>query len=181
MSDMVARFVDACRAANAQAADLDYPPFTSGLRTETPLNSAPYLFDMTDFRQTFGTSDRRREILGSCDKALAYLSAHGVVWRILLAGGSFVRSSAVPSDLDGLLIYTIEQHRFAEADAALREFGAAMREQPIDLRFCPADADPVVLVKRSIFFSNLFSYDRECDALVHGIVMVIPDKRESCR
>ena len=181
MSDLVARFVDACRPTNAQAANLNYPPFTSGLRTETPLNSAPYLFDMTDFRQTFGTCDRRREILESCDKALAYLGANGVVWRILLAGGSFVRSSGVPSDLDGLLIYTIEPHRSAQAIAALRDFGSVMRGQPIDLRLCPADADPIVLVKRSIFFSNLFSYDRARDVLVHGTVMVIPDERESDR
>jgi Family of unknown function (DUF6932) len=181
MSDLVARFVEACRATNAQAAALDYPPFTSGLRTETPLNSAPFLFDMSDFRQAFGTSDRRLEILKSCDKALTYLCAHGVRWRMLLAGGSFVRPGCVPSDLDGLLIYTVDPHRSAEADSGLRAFAATMRGERIDLRFCPADADPIVLVKRSIFFSNLFSYDRRRDALVHGTVIVIPDRAESGR
>jgi hypothetical protein len=171
--------VEACRATNAQAAALDYPPFTTGLRTETPLNSAPYLFGMSDFRETFGTCERRLEILGSCDKALAYLGAHGVVWRMLLAGGSFVRSGSMPSDLDGLVIYTVERDRSAEADAGLRGFAAAMRGERIDFRFCPADADPIVLVKRSIFFSNLFSYDRGRDALVHGTVTIIPDDAKS--
>jgi hypothetical protein len=177
MSDLVARFVDACRATNAHAAGLDYPPFTTGLRTETPLNSAPYLFDMAGFRQTFGTCERRRAIIAGCDTALAYLGAQGVVWRMLLAGGSFVRSATTPADLDALVIYTIEPHREAQANAALKEFAAAMRGEPIDFRFCPADADPIVLVKRSIFFSNLFSYDRGRDALVHGTVIVIPDQR----
>ena len=174
MPDATGRFVDACRAANARAASLDFPPFTTGLRTETPLNSAPYIFDLPSFRQTFGSSTRRLAIIESFVQALDHLAACGAAWRMVLVGGSFIRPGPDPSDLDGLVVYDIDPARAGAAGCALQGFAAMTRSWPIDLRLCPADAGPLILVKRSIFFSNLFSYDRQCDRLVRGTLILIP-------
>lgn len=175
MSDAHLRFVDACRAANPVAAGGDYPPFTAEFRSETPLNSAPYIFDIAGFRAAFGGSARRRRIVANCEDALGALERDGVVWQMVLVGGSFIRSGKSPSDLDGLVLYSVDPARPGDAIEALTRASQAPPFPDVDLKFCPSDVHPIVLIKRVIFFSNLFSYDRDTRGLLHGTVVLIPD------
>lgn len=174
MSDPVALFASACRASNPAAAAANFPPFTTGLRTETPLNSAPYLLDLEEFDSLFATTADRIAILADLHSALNRLEAAGVVWRMLLVGGSFIRRAARPSDLDAMVLYAIDPAQGAAAREVLRGWSAAQRGMKVDLSFCPVDVDPMILVKRAIFFSNVFSYDRASDCMIHGTVMVLP-------
>ncbi len=93
---------------------------------------------------------------------------------MLLVGGSFIRQGS-PSDMDGLLVYSIHRDAPTGTEQSLARMFDAARRSKVDIRFCPADVHPMVLVKRVIFFSNLFGYDRATDRLVHGTVMLLPE------
>ncbi len=175
MSDHLSHFIHACQAANPVAAASDHPPFTAAFRGETPLNSAPYIYDMTGFRTTFGTSDHRRRIIAGCEAALDRLRRGGVDWQMLLVGGSFIRSGDSPSDLDGLVLYSIDSAGPAGNHVGLAACLKNACSPLVDLKYCPVDVHPVVLVKRVAFFSSLFGYDRESQTLCHGTVMLVPD------
>jgi hypothetical protein len=175
MPDPLDRFVSACQAVNPVAAGLAFPPFTTGLRQETPLNSSPYVYRVDELNEAFGASERRRELIATLTGRLAELERAGIRTELLLLGGSFLRVGREPGDIDGLLIYSLDPA--AEAgprDAMLERCARQPRLADVDLRLCPADCHPLVLVKRTIFFSNLFSYDRASKGLERGIVLVLP-------
>lgn len=174
MPDLLPRFIEACQAANPVAATGGFPPFTAAFRSETPLNSGPYIYDMPAFEATFGTSPRRRRIIADCRAALDRLEAAGVRWQMLLVGGSFIREGDAPSDLDGLLLYAIDPSGPVADPARLSACMDAARTPLVDLKYCPADVHPIVLVKRVVFFSSLYGYDRATGALLHGTVMLVP-------
>ncbi|QMW22116.1 DUF6932 family protein [Sandaracinobacteroides saxicola] len=174
MSEALERFRLACGDINATAASLGFPPFCTGLRTETPLNSAPYVVDLPGFAALLGTDERRRAMIATLEAQLAALATQGVEWRLALIGGSFLRDAAIPADIDALIFYAIDPDRLSQAKAALTRLAAARSAACLDLSFCPVDVDPMILVKRSIFFSNLFAYDRDARSLVKGTVLLVP-------
>jgi hypothetical protein len=175
MPDPLGRFVSACQAVNPVAAGLAYPPFTTGLRQETPLNSSPYVYRVDELDAEFGGSPRRRILVATLVERLEALERAGIRTEMLLLGGSFLRRDREPGDIDGLLVYSIDPAvEPSPRDAMLAQFTREPRRDDVDLRLCPADCHPLVLVKRTIFFSNLFSYDRESKGLERGIVLVLP-------
>lgn len=95
---------------------------------------------------------------------------------MVLIGGSFVRGGAQPSDLDGLLVYSVMPGGGADGNAGLAACLNAARTPLVDFKYCPADVHPVVLVKRVMFFASLFGYDRVTREQRHGTVMLIPDR-----
>jgi hypothetical protein len=175
MPDPLGAFVGACQAVNPVAAGLAYPPFTTGLKRETPLNSSPYVYRVDELEPAFGGSPRRRALVAALERRLEALNGAGIRTELLLIGGSFLRRDREPGDIDGLLVYSLDP----EAEPAARDRMLAQclrrpRVDGVDLRLCPADCHPLVLVKRTIFFSNLFSYDRQSQGLERGIVIVLP-------
>jgi hypothetical protein len=177
MPDPLDRFVSACQAVNPVAAGLAYPPFTTGLRQETPLNSSPYVYLVDELEEAFGGSPKRQALVGTLVTRLAALQSAGIRTELLLLGGSFLRRGREPGDIDGLLIYSLDPA--ADPEPRDRMLGQCLRQprlDDVDLRLCPADCHPLVLVKRTIFFSNLFSYDRESKGLERGIVLVLPSR-----
>ena len=184
MPDPLGRFVDACQAVNPLAAGLAFPPFTTGLRQETPLNSSPYVYRVGELEAEFGGSARRRALVATLVSRLEELERAGIRTEMLLLGGSFLRRDREPGDIDGLLVYSFDPGADPEARASLLDrCHRQPRRNAVDLRLCPADCHPLVLVKRAIFFSNLFSYDRESKGLERGIVLILPSspspRRES--
>lgn len=175
MHNPLAAFVDACRQNNGAAAALDYQPFAAPFRSETPLNSAPYMFTLAEFRATFGHNAYRARIIDDAEIALAELTASGIAWQIVLVGGSFIRAGATPSDLDGLVVYTVDPHGAATNGMGLAACLKAAGSLRVDFKFCPADVHPAILIKRTSFFTSLFGYDRDTAALIHGTIMIVPD------
>lgn len=175
MPDPLGSFVSACQAVNPVAAGLAYPPFTTGLRQETPLNSSPYVYRVDELESEFGHTPKRRRLIATLIGRLDALERAGVRAELLLLGGSFLRRDREPGDIDGLLVYSLDPGADAgERDRMLAHCLRQPRVDEVDLRLCPADTHPLVLVKRTIFFSNLFSYDRQSKGLERGIVLVLP-------
>jgi hypothetical protein len=172
VSEPLAQFIRACQVVNPVAASRAYPPFAAPFGSETPLNSAPYIFSMPQLHSTFGTSTRRSMILAEVEAALEALRAEGMIWHLLLVGGSFIRQGSEPSDLDALVAYSLDS---TGVERTIRGVRARLNGYPlVDFKFCPIDTDPIVLVKRLLFFANLFSYDKQSHGLSLGCVMVIP-------
>ena len=180
MPDPLGRFVSACQAVNPIAAGLAYPPFTTGLKQETPLNSSPYVYRVDELDSKFGGSPHRHRLVTTLVGRLDELERAGIRTELLLLGGSFLRRDREPGDIDGLLIYSLDPAADPQArDRMLAQCHREPRRDEVDLRLCPADCHPLVLVKRTIFFSNLFSYDRESKGLERGIVLVLPSSADA--
>lgn len=162
-------FVQACRRGAKDAAKLGYPVFGRGLGEETPLNSSPYLLDLAAFRAQLGWSPQRALILDRLEERLRMAADVGVRVELVLAAGSFLTKKRDPRDLDCLVFYSLEGAGTPEAVVCWHR---SLAGEPLDLKLCPLDVGPLVLLKRGIFFANLFSYDREEDALVRGSLLV---------
>ncbi|MBV8686999.1 MAG: hypothetical protein JOZ90_15540 [Alphaproteobacteria bacterium] len=169
MPDALARFLSDGGRAAEPAIKSGLPVFAAPLGEETTLNSSPYIMSLQRVARAFGRTSRRRGLLDALRGALARAAALGVDSRMILLGGSFVHSEAEPSDIDGLLFYALPEQR---SEAGLHRWRRELAGQPLDLQFCPVDVDPLVLVKRAIFFSNHFSYDRQAQGLIRGTVLV---------
>lgn len=171
MLERVDSFLAACMTVNPAARDAGLPPFTAPLGRETPLDSSPYVYDVARFADAFAGSEQRRVLLTALLTRVAALEQAGIRVDLLLVGGSFLRLGQEPRDIDALGVYTLTCDPEAGA-AALSQ--AMARGDMADLHLCPADAHPAVLIKRAIYFSNTFAYDKGTGALDRGIVMVVP-------
>ncbi|KTF69091.1 DUF6932 family protein [Sphingomonas sp. HT-1] len=176
MSDPLGHFVRACQAINPAAAAAGFPPFAAAFQNETPLNSGPYIFDLAAFGATFGTSAHRIAILADAQAALDALRSEGMGWHLLLVGGSFIREGESPSDLDALVVYSLASTDVADVERAIHAIRSHLRRfSKVDFKFCPVDVEPIILVKRLLFFSNVFGYDKDLHTLSRGSVMVVPN------
>ncbi|MBV9371712.1 MAG: hypothetical protein JOZ90_15545 [Alphaproteobacteria bacterium] len=116
--------------------------------------SSPHRLGWGELEERFGKGERRRALLSALRERLERFSAAGARVDCVLIGGSFADSGRAPRDLDGLVLYSVE-------DAA--RFGAAMEAclgpstGGADLRYLPADADPVLVVKMISFFTLLYA------------------------
>ena len=95
MPDPLGRFVDACQAVNPTAAGLAFPPFTTGLRQETPLNSSPYVYRVDELEAEFGTSPHRRALTATLVARLEAFERAGIRTEMLLLGGEMQRHGVV--------------------------------------------------------------------------------------
>lgn len=81
-----------------------------------------------------------------------------------LVGGSFLQTRQAPKDVDALAFYEVA----APSDPSTRP-----SDHPgVDLHLCPLDTHPLVLIKRLVYFSNLFGYDRHTGRIDRGTVLV---------
>jgi len=176
VSDPLGQFVRACQTINPAASAAGFPPFMAAFQQETPLNSGPYIFDLSAFRTAFGTSPIRQTILADAQAALEVLRSEGMIWHLLLVGGSFIRQGDAPSDLDALVVYSLAPTDAETIARAIHGVRDGLRRYPrVDFKFCPVDVDPIILVKRLLFFSNVFGYDKQSHTLSRGSAMIVPD------
>jgi hypothetical protein len=171
MPEGVNSFLAACMTVNPAARDAGLPPFMAPLGKETPLDSSPYVYDIACFANAFAGSEHRRALLSTLLARIAALEQAGIRIDLLLVGGSFLCLGPEPRDIDALGVYTLTCDTEAGAAVLSQAIGSG---DTADLHLCPADAHPAVLIKRAIYFSNTFAYDKGTGALDRGIVMVVP-------
>lgn len=139
----------------------------------SPINSSPYRMDKEDLLSAFETDPWRRNLLGNLDAILDDLKGYGVVVPAFLIGGGFVRrlkDGSRPDDIDGLAFYRIK----GAGSEAIKALGAAIPKAKglnIDLRFCPLDTDPIVMMKVAIFYSILFSKVEGQMKIENGLIL----------
>lgn len=146
------------------------PVFTKPFGEETTADSSPYLLTRNDFLGSFVFNEARRRLVSELTDCVRSASAAGVEIHYLLIGGSFVRANvAEPSDIDCLAIYSIPAQENAEA---LEWVAHSSRASDCHIHLCPSDSDLLVLIKRLLFFNNLFSYQKGSAELKYGTVLV---------
>lgn len=115
----------------------------------------------------------RLRLLENVDTILDELEEFGVVVPAFLIGGGFVRrlkDGTKPNDIDGLALYRIE----GNVSDAIRALSAAVpraKSKRIDMRLCPLDTDPIVMMKTAIFYSILFSKSEGKMEIENGLIL----------
>jgi hypothetical protein len=104
-------------------------------------------------------------------ECLAEGRAVGASPRALLLGGSFIdASNPSPRDVDGVLFYASSG---SEATAKhLLALGQRVKEEGIDLRFVPCDANTAIVVRTASFFTCLYTSVRSGAKKARGVVLV---------
>lgn len=150
-----------------RASLLEYPAFTTAIAESTPLNAAPYLTTLDALENVMPGAPRKR-MLKSLRNLLDDLERAGHFPRAVLVGGSFLRLSKVPKDLDCVVFYETHgspQHQLAD----LQKTG---REQGLDVRLIPFDVDPIFVLKMGMYFGLLYSRSKSKGDEAHGCVIV---------
>jgi hypothetical protein len=124
-------------------------------------NSSPYVYSASEFRCAFGNGGRREALIRELDIVLEGHLGGGVNCVAMLVGGSFLDLTRDPRDLDALLIYTLSGGTEPELEANTVRRIHASRGNGLDLRYCPVDAGPIILIKAVCFFHSLYMHDRE--------------------
>jgi len=157
-------------AIEAGLPDLGHVPlFSTGYGTETALNSAPFLLTLDQFRAHFGHTPSRLALVDDFAAALGAIRAIGCTPVAAMIGGSMLRAAEAPNDLDCLLFYEIAA---ADPDAVVDALPALLAQGGSDIKLCPVDAGLPTLLKRAIFFSHLFAYDRASGTLAFGTILI---------
>jgi hypothetical protein len=117
------------------------------------LPSSPRLTTLGWMRRELGWTPHRQALVASFERRLAALRAAGIEPVCALVGGGIMGDKEAPGDLDALIVYRLDPDRPLAPVAAelLRR-----KDQGLDLRFVPADAEPALLVKMSCFFHMLY-------------------------
>jgi hypothetical protein len=151
---------------------LRLPIFPQAIKECTTANSSPYLCSMDDFGRRYGTSQHRTDLINRLAEFVEGSRGIGVHISALLIGGSFIdRTVGQPADIDCLAFYGIEVDDHA-VDSIICRWSQFRRRFPLDVKLCPADAGPITIIKRAIFFSNLFSIDKSSLVLGRGTILV---------
>ena len=148
------------------------PIFPRPIEQCTTADSSPYLCTIGTFLYRYGTNPHRRALVAELATLASKSAEIGVSIRALLIGGSFVDVSIEhPRDIDCLVFYVVEAA--AESiDDRISTWVRFLRDLPIDVKLCPIDAGPLTIIKRAIFFSNLFSINRSSLALERGTILL---------
>lgn len=148
------------------------PIFPRAIKECTTADSSPYLCPADAFSRRYGFNAHRRQLIDQLATFTAQSFAVGVKIGALLIGGSFLdRSIALPRDIDCLVYYRIDAPA-EEVDSIITRWNALRHRFPLDVKLCPIDAGPLTIIKRSIFFSNLFSIDKATLVLGRGTILV---------
>jgi len=163
-----------------QAYDLDdiaargFPPYSRPERLCSPSNSSPYRLTRDDFKTLFRGDPWRLELLDNLDTTLDRLSSSGLVFPAVLIGGGYIRrlaSNTVPNGIDGLVFYEIVAEDRQKAVLALRDIKPAAKALKMDLRFCPIDAGPLVMIESTAFFTILYSKCENGLRIENGLIL----------
>ncbi len=150
-----------------EALERGFPAFVQSIEDSTPINATPYVTTWSDFmRQEFAPP--KRALVDALQGAIQELLDSGLRAEILLIGGSFLMSDAVPKDLDCVLYYTCEPE--TKIDLLRRQ--ADFRAVGLDMRLLPIEMDPVMVLKTALFFGVLYTRGREASPQLRGLVLV---------
>ncbi len=162
-------FLDALRRLSLPSVN-PLPIFGKQFGQETVLNSSPYVLSYTDFCGVYGNDQHRLALIDALERKLKFAGRLGLIIDLVLIGGSFLRLEETPRDIDGLGFYHI--HDYANVEQVIDKFENDDDYINCDLKICPIDCGTAVVVKRAIFFSNVFSYDKKDGILKFGTLLV---------
>lgn len=162
-------FLDASRRPEPPHAN-PLPLFGGKFGQETVLNSSPYVLSYADFCRAYGNDQHRLALVESLGRKLKFAAGLGLIIDLVLIGGSFLRLNEIPRDIDGLGFYYIQGD--LDVEKILHQFESNNRNINCDLKICPVDCGTAIIVKRAIFFSNIFSYDKTDEILKFGTLLV---------
>lgn len=146
------------------------PVFGAQFGQETVLNSSPYVLSYHDLFQIYAEDKLRLALINSLEIKLKFASELGLIIDLVLIGGSFLRSNECPRDIDGLGFYHIKD--YTNTDQAIRKFESGNKNINCDLKICPVDCGTAIIIKRAIFFANIFSYDKADKHLKFGTLLI---------
>jgi hypothetical protein len=135
-----------------------FPPLLDVVAKSTMSNASPYVCSVAEFSALCGVGARRKELSDVLQRALAdLLSRHAEVVG-LLVGGSFIDTQVVdPGDLDCVCFYRASEGFRADEMSGLTP---KYKHLDLDIRFIPADSDPLLLIKAAAFFTLLYTARR---------------------
>lgn len=154
------------------------PIFPRAIKECTTADSSPYLCSVDELTRRYGFNPHRLHLIDQLASFAGQSYDIGVKIGALLIGGSFLDQSIdQPRDIDCLVYYRIDAQADA-VDAIISQWNALRRGFPLDVKLCPTDAGPLTIIKRSIFFSNLFSIDKATLVLERGTILVeLPNEK----
>jgi len=126
-----------------------------------------------DLRSVFKDDPWRLQLLANVDLLLDRLSSKGISVSAFLIGGGFVRrlrDGSKPNDIDGLALYTVA-HPSSDVAIALAAAVRDAKKLHIDMRFCPMDANPLIMAKSLVFYSVLFSKSEGNMEIENGLIL----------
>lgn len=152
------------------------PRFLGKVSESPPGKASPYRIDESGFRQAFGTSPVRRQLLDALDQALSDIRCIVDV-ACCLVGGSFVDPQRPdPRDIDMVVFYRALGQSDYEPGHALAHLSRKFKLRSIDARFVPCDAEPWLLVKMASFFTSLYHSSRDQSDHQRGVVLLVPSE-----
>jgi len=155
--------------------ELGFPTYCSSESDSHPANSSPYVLDGGSLRKCFSGDVLRLKFIDSLDRLLSRLHGSPQTFPAVLIGGGFIRrlnEGGEPKDLDALVFYQCTGELTPESLVSrLTRATPAARRLGLDLRFCPLDADPILLIKSVAFFSTLYSKNKNVLDVSNGLVL----------
>lgn len=150
------------------------PPFTESGDFSSPANSSPYCASRTELFEVFKDDPWRLTLLESADTILNDLEVQGISIPAFLIGGGFVRrlkGRTRPTDIDGLAFYTASNLDSKIVAELLHKSKLKAKLNSIDLRYCPLDSNPLIIIKSSIFYSSIFSKRKNRSHSENGLIL----------
>ena len=146
-----------------------YPMFSREIAFCNPLNSSPYVTDYKSFTAAHSFNASRKLLIKSLDDCLLEARTCGVRPSFLLVGGSFLRFTAIPKDLDLVCFYTAAKDFDCDR---LKSLQSQFKVQCLDIRFLPCDSDSWFVAKLVGFFAILYSTEKRTGDSKHGVLIV---------
>jgi hypothetical protein len=144
--------------------------FPAGIEASTPLNSAPYLIDLTRFAAEFAFNDHRREQLAQLKRTCNALRSLSVTPSFVIVGGSYLDvARETPKDLDAALFYLGAPQ--APSPSSVSKVQSAARDGGVDLRLVPFDVEPAFVAKMIGYFVLLYAQSRGPSTPRAGLVV----------
>ena len=151
-----------------------FPAYPQAVDLSSPTNSSPYRMTAADLREAFQDDPWRLHLLANVDTVLDELASRGVNIPGFLIGGGFVRrlkDGTRPRDIDSVAFYKAEGVSPDEVAPALSGAARAAKSLQIDMRFCPLDANPILMMKSLIFYSVLFRKSEGRMEIENGLIL----------
>ena len=155
------------KAHYLEAVEQGFPAFIRSIKESNPINATPYVVGLSEFLRS-DLPPAKAGLLGNLGAALEMLPEIGLRAEIMLIGGSFLMRDASPRDLDCVLYYSRE----TEPKADLARWQADRRASGLDIRLVPIEMDPVMVLKMTLFFGVLYTFGREEQPQMRGLLLV---------
>ena len=156
--------------------------FPDGERRATPLSAFPFHLRLSDLDSDWQFAPQRVMLVSNMRGLLDRVVETGAIPYALLIGGSFAdRTVEAPRDVDAVLFYSGAADTTRLAKLQIEAKTALF----IDCRMVPVDADPLIVIRSSVFFGLLYS-KREGSMVITRPPLYVdlaenPDGNRPCR